>query len=293
MSPVRLVKAEFGPTQEEIINRCGRVEGNAECELTETITEEGAEVRDVNCKSFSRNLWKRKRVYSCFGRGEGDTACGPLESGPTCILQCKTCLAEPDGVCTNREHHYRCGVAPGDLETSCVPINVCVGDNCNGVEQETSDEFGRSAAWLNVLAQKTWRRPSALPQLLRQGAHFEKGISSEDDQASSCSCGPGGAARVHENTSRTSAKIMGLQSMTGVQRAAQAQPSEQDPAMSRDEVQTELSTLYARSEALNKAERKRERKANLTGGLMKAGLSVFDAGAIAASGVRGSGGPDA
>ncbi|ATG41717.1 hypothetical protein [Phaeobacter piscinae] len=123
-----------------------------------------------------------------------------------------------------------------------------------------------------------------------------------------------GLAGCMGNTSQTSANIMGLQSMAGVQRAAQAQPSEKDLAMSCSEVKEELGTLYARSEAINKAERKRERKANLTGGLMEAGLSVLGAGAIAnagsaqsisnvgtatavagtaASGVRGSGGPDA
>ena len=84
--------------------------------------------------------------------------------------------------------------------------------------------------------------------------------------------------------------------------------------MSCKAVQSELKSLYARSEAINKAERKRERKANLTGGLMEAGLSVLGAGAIAnagsaqaisnvgtatavagtaASGMRGSSGPDA
>lgn len=116
------------------------------------------------------------------------------------------------------------------------------------------------------------------------------------------------------NVSQTSANIMGLQSIAGVQRAAQAQPTEKDLALSCKEVESELGTLYARSEEINKAERKRERKANLTGGLMEAGLSVLGAGAIAsagsvqsisnastatalagtaANGVRGSGGPDA
>ncbi|KIC21344.1 conjugal transfer protein TraN [Leisingera sp. ANG-Vp] len=153
MSPARLVKTEFGPTQEEIINRCGAYENNDECELVETVTEEGAEVRDINRKNFSRSWWKRKRTYSCLSVGEGETTCGALESDPTCILQSNTCIARRNGVCTNREFHYRCGVDSGELETSCEPINVCVGDNCIGVEQETSDDFGRSAAWLNVLAQ--------------------------------------------------------------------------------------------------------------------------------------------
>ncbi|ATG41709.1 conjugal transfer protein TraN [Phaeobacter piscinae] len=163
MSPARLVNTEFGPTQERIVNRCGALAGNEECELTGTVTLEGAEVRDINGKDFSRSWWKRERTYSCLAPGEGDTTCGPLESDPTCILQGDTCLAETNGVCTNREYHYRCGVTSGDLQTSCEPINVCVGENCIGVEQETSSDFGRSAAWLNVLAQmqKEYREQAA------------------------------------------------------------------------------------------------------------------------------------
>ena len=86
------------------------------------------------------------------------------------------------------------------------------------------------------------------------------------------------------NVSQTSANIMGLQSVAGVQRAAQAQPAEKDLAMSCKEVEGELGTLYARMDGINKAERKRERKANLTGGLLNAGISVLGAGAITNAG---------
>jgi len=84
--------------------------------------------------------------------------------------------------------------------------------------------------------------------------------------------------------SQTSANVMGMQSIAGMQRAAQAQPSEQDLTLSCAQVQSELNGLYARMEAINKAERARERKANLRGGLLDAGLSVVGAGAIANAG---------
>ncbi len=84
--------------------------------------------------------------------------------------------------------------------------------------------------------------------------------------------------------SQTSASVMGMQSIAGMQRAAQAQPSEQDLTLSCAQVQSELNGLYARMEAINKAERARERKANLRGGLLDAGLSVVGAGAIANAG---------
>ncbi len=153
MSPAILTNTEFGPTQESIINQCSEYEGRGDCELVSIVTTEGPEIRDINRKTFSRSWWRRERTYSCVVPGEGDNTCGPLESDPTCVLQSATCLVEENGVCSNREFHYQCGVSSGDLETSCEPINVCVGDNCIGVEQETSDDFGSSAAWLNVLAQ--------------------------------------------------------------------------------------------------------------------------------------------
>lgn len=116
------------------------------------------------------------------------------------------------------------------------------------------------------------------------------------------------------NTTQTSASIMGMQSIAGVQRAAQAQPTETDLAMNCSQVNGELKSLYARSEEINKAEQARASKANLTSGLLDAGFSVLGAGAIANAGsaqaianigtataaagtvsssVRGSSGPDA
>lgn len=54
--------------------------------------------------------------------------------------------------------------------------------------------------------------------------------------------------------------------------------------MNCSDVQTKLNTPYACSETLNNAECKRERKANLTGGLIESGLPVLGAGAIADAG---------
>ncbi|WP_372574732.1 conjugal transfer protein TraN [Ruegeria jejuensis] len=153
MSPAILTDTQFGPVQQTIVNTCTDYDNNPQCELRNTVTVEGAEVRTINRRDFFRNWWRREREYSCIVPGEGDNDCGPLESNPTCQLVGNSCMAEENGVCSNRQFHYQCGEEPGTLETSCEPINVCVGDNCIGVEQETSDDFGNSAAWLNILAQ--------------------------------------------------------------------------------------------------------------------------------------------
>lgn len=153
MTPATRLATEFGPAQEEILGDCGALESNPDCVLRHTADLEGAEIRNINGKDFSRSWWSRERIYSCLAGGAVDTSCGPLESDPTCLLQNETCLSETDGVCTSREFHYVCGRTAGALDTSCAPINVCVGETCIGVEQDTSDDFARSAAWLNVLAQ--------------------------------------------------------------------------------------------------------------------------------------------
>ncbi|MES0864809.1 hypothetical protein ABLN87_20860 [Ruegeria sp. SCPT10] len=87
-----------------------------------------------------------------------------------------------------------------------------------------------------------------------------------------------------DSMTQTSANIMGMQSIAGVQRASNTEPSSADLAMSCGQINSELSSLYAEIETINKAERARERKANLTGGLLDAGLSVVGAGALANAG---------
>lgn len=153
MAPASLLATEFGPTQEEIFGDCDALETDAACVLSQTDDIDGAGIRTINGKDFSRSWWSRARHYSCLATRASDTTCGPLESDPTCRLQEETCLTEEGGVCTSRSYHYVCGVNSGELETSCAPVNVCVGETCLGIEQETSDDFATSAAWLNVLAQ--------------------------------------------------------------------------------------------------------------------------------------------
>ena len=153
MSPAILTGTEFGEIQEEIVSTCDDLDSSQECELINTVDVEDEEVRNINRKEFFRSWWKRERTYSCIAPGEGDNDCGPLESDPSCQLQGDTCLVEQNGVCSNRQFHYICGAGTGDLGTACEPINVCVGDTCLDVEQETSDDFGNSAAWLNILAE--------------------------------------------------------------------------------------------------------------------------------------------
>ncbi|WP_158972269.1 conjugal transfer protein TraN [Chachezhania sediminis] len=154
MAPAMLEKTEFGPVEEEIRNRCETYEVDEACDLDRTETVQGAATREINRKDFARAWWRKRRSYECIVPGEGDNDCGPLESDPLCHRVGDTCLvADENGICSNREYHYKCGEDQRVLETSCEPINVCVGDLCLGAEQEPSEDFGDAAAWLNLLAE--------------------------------------------------------------------------------------------------------------------------------------------
>ncbi|WP_299775741.1 conjugal transfer protein TraN [uncultured Tateyamaria sp.] len=154
MSPAELIDTTFGPIQEDIESQCDPLEDDPRCDLTTTVDVEGDGIRTINRKDFARSWWARQRQFSCIVPGEGENDCGPLESNPSCTFVDDTCLvADANGVCSNRSFHYHCGVDNADLQTSCQPINVCVGENCLGVEQESTDSFGEAAAWLNALAQ--------------------------------------------------------------------------------------------------------------------------------------------
>ena len=86
------------------------------------------------------------------------------------------------------------------------------------------------------------------------------------------------------SSSGLSSQVAAMQGIAGVQRSAQATATKEDLAMSCPQIDAELKRHYARMEQINKAERARERQANLTGGLLDAGLSVVGAGAIANAG---------
>lgn len=118
------------------------------------------------------------------------------------------------------------------------------------------------------------------PQV-KAAEYFEKDKSSEDNQESNCSCRADGAGRMHGEYFQILGQHYGNAPHSGPPAHGSGPPLKERSRQELSEVQTELNTLYARSEAINLAERKRERKASLTGGLMEAGLSVLGAGPIA------------
>ena len=153
MAPAILEKTEFGPVEERIRNQCTDLDDRPRCDLSRTEIIKGAAERDINRKKFARGWWRKRRFYECIVPGEGDNDCAALESDPLCRRVGDKCLvANMDGICSNREFHYKCGEDTREMETSCAPVNVCVGDLCLGAEQDPGTNFGEAAAWLNILS---------------------------------------------------------------------------------------------------------------------------------------------
>ena len=151
-SPARLQSTRFGEVEERLEDGCTALAGNERCTLANTVYLQGAETRRINEKDIYRAWWQAERRYSCAQGNEMGSDCGPLEADPTCKLTESQCLAEDEGQCFNTEYRYECSSAAGAQSTECVPVNVCVGDNCVGAPEEPDENFAHAAVALKLAA---------------------------------------------------------------------------------------------------------------------------------------------
>ena len=150
-APAELVDRVFHNFEEETVNDCGPLESNPHCNRRDDVITEGYETRNINGLDVTRAWWLRDRNYDCTDPSLEET-CGPFEGNPVCTqTDHEQCLVTaPDGTCIQTEYAYDCDVDP-TFEANCAAINVCVGSNCTGIDQDPSTDFPKAAAWLNVL----------------------------------------------------------------------------------------------------------------------------------------------
>ena len=151
MAPATLYRTEWGDVEEGIDDGCADLDADPACRYEGTRVVEGEETRRINRMDFFRSWWRQARDYSCFGSGAFRDDCGDLEDNPSCTFMGEDCIASVAGACTEYDRHYICGGGDATFATECEPINVCVGETCTGMEQETSEAFGLAASWLNIL----------------------------------------------------------------------------------------------------------------------------------------------
>ena len=151
-SPASLQSTRFGEVNEQFEEGCTALAGNERCTLKNTVYPQGAETRRINEKDIYRAWWQAERIYSCAQGNEMGNDCGPLEADPSCKLTDSQCLAEDEGQCFNTQYRYECSSAAGAQSTECVPVNVCVGDNCVGAPQEPDENFASAAVALKLAA---------------------------------------------------------------------------------------------------------------------------------------------
>ena len=151
-SPARLQSTRFGEVEERLEDGCTALAGNERCTLTNTAYPHGAETRRINEKDIYRAWWQAERRYSCAQGNQMGSDCGPLEADPSCKLTSSHCLAEDEGQCFNTEYRYECSSAAKAQSMECVPVNVCVGDNCIGAPEEPDENFAHAAVALKLAA---------------------------------------------------------------------------------------------------------------------------------------------
>lgn len=147
--PATLVSRTHLNFAERIANNCQSAEEDANCTLERTTVTQGAATRSINLMSISRNWWAQERRYDCTNNAYEDT-CARYANNPICVEQAETCLVEGPGGCEYAETEFDCE-SDASFNASCEPVSVCVGETCEGIEQEVNTDYPRVAAWLTML----------------------------------------------------------------------------------------------------------------------------------------------
>lgn len=148
---VTLVQRQFHNFEETFVDNCSAVEDDPNCALDVTYDSIGHQTRTINALAVTRSWWEKTRTYDCTDNSYTDT-CDEYEDNPVCVKKDEdSCLVyAPDGSCQYEQQIYECD-ADSSFEANCEAVNVCVGDNCTGIEHEPSNQYPTAAAWLRFL----------------------------------------------------------------------------------------------------------------------------------------------
>lgn len=151
ISSVTRLSRNFHNFDDSVTDHCGALVGDPNCTLQHSYDSIGYQNRNINELAVARSWWEKTHEYDCTDNSYVDT-CGDYEDNPVCTkLDDDSCLVyAPDGSCQYEQQIYECD-ADSSFEANCEAVNVCIGDNCTGVEQEPSDQYPNAAAWLNFL----------------------------------------------------------------------------------------------------------------------------------------------
>jgi len=148
-TPATLVDRAHINFAERIANNCQAQVEDPNCSLERTSVTQGSGTRSINLMAIARSWWAQERRYDCTNADFEDT-CARYVDNPICVDQAETCLVEGPGGCEYAEVEFDCQSSAA-FNARCEPVSVCVGENCEGIEQELNEDYPRVAAWLTML----------------------------------------------------------------------------------------------------------------------------------------------
>lgn len=159
-APAALLDTRIDRIEDFLVNSCDPHPGEKGCVAGDMKCTSGSEVRNLMGFPVARDCWQYEQAYTCLGDGTNAYSdCGPFQNDPSCEIIGQTCLSFDDAdeeigatpnTCQHWEYRYRCGGGLG-LPQQCTATNVCVGNLCEGVEEEPNTDFAMAAAWLTML----------------------------------------------------------------------------------------------------------------------------------------------
>lgn len=137
----RLQPAVWTVDIEPTVRVCDPVVQSSNCSLVETACPAGPTVIFAGGQAIPFDCGEQIEEYACT-TPDFNSDCATFEDGGCSLTSSECILTDDFGICLNFEDTYQCGSEGAETEaTSCEAVTVCVGDVCQTIESDPSDDF--------------------------------------------------------------------------------------------------------------------------------------------------------
>lgn len=141
VSNTRLAPAVWNVEIEPPVRVCDPVVQPVNCSLVETSCPAGPTVIFAGGQAIPFECAQQVEEHACT-TPDFASDCATFEGGGCTLLSSECILTDDFGTCLNFEDTYECGSDAGSSQgAECEAVSVCVGDVCQTIESDPSDDF--------------------------------------------------------------------------------------------------------------------------------------------------------
>lgn len=150
---ITLLSSTYNITKDYLdYSKCDGRDALPNCSITGSICKQPAETRNINGKDVYKSCWQFENIYSCK-TGEGQNSCVNIPN--YCQYSSSQCLSQTGDLCVHTQKTYVCSQSqPITTDQMQCSSNVyCLNGQCEKVEDNHSNDFAKSLAYLQAINQ--------------------------------------------------------------------------------------------------------------------------------------------